>query len=77
VGSYYLSDRNYQGAYLRFSEAARLDPANLEAIYGLAASADGLHKKDEAVANYRLYVEVAPKGERVRAAERALRSLGK
>ena len=77
VGNYYLSDRNYQGAYLRFSEATRLDPANLDAIYGLAASAGGLHKLDEATTNYRIYLEAAPKGERAKAAEKALKSLHK
>ena len=75
VGSYYLTTRNYEGAHLRFAEATKLDPANVEAIYGLAASADGLHKKDEALENYRLYLQVAPDGERAKAAEKALKAL--
>ena len=77
VGRYYLSQHNYLGAYTRFAEAARLDPANVEAIYGVAASAEGLHKTDEARENYKLYLQVAPDGEHAKLAERLLKSLDK
>lgn len=77
VGRYYLSQHNYQGAYARFAEAARLDQANVEAIYGVAASAEGLHKNDEALENYKLYLQIAPDGEHARLAEKSLKSLSK
>ena len=77
VGRYYLSQRDYVGAYGRFQEAARLDPVNVEAIYGVAASAEGLHKTDEAVENYKLYLQVAPDGEHAKAAERSLKNFPK
>jgi hypothetical protein len=77
VGSYYLSQHNYAGAYTRFEEAARLDPANVEAIYGVASSAEGLHKTDEALENYKLYLQIAPDGEHAQLAERSLKSLSK
>lgn len=75
VGRYYLSQHNYQGAYIRFEEAARLDPSSVEAIYGVAAAAEGLHKTDEAKENYELYLQIAPDGEHARAAEKSLKSL--
>jgi tetratricopeptide (TPR) repeat protein len=77
VGRYYLSQRDYGGAYARFSEAARLDPVNVEAIYGVAASAEGLHKTDEALENYKLYLQIAPDGEHARAAEKSLKTFPK
>lgn len=77
VGRFYLGTGNFKGAYSRFSEAARLDQANVDAIYGLAASAAGLHRTDEALANYRLYLQVAPDGSDAKSARKALRELAR
>jgi tetratricopeptide (TPR) repeat protein len=77
VGRFYLSDRNYTGAYGRFSEANRLDPTNLDAIYGLAAAAAGLHRTDEALTNYKLYLQIAPDGDDAKSARKAIRALSK
>jgi tetratricopeptide (TPR) repeat protein len=77
VGRYYLNDGDYKGAYGRFEEAARLDPGNVDAIYGLAAVAEKLHHKDEALANYKLYLEVAPDGSQAKAARKALEGLSR
>jgi tetratricopeptide (TPR) repeat protein len=77
VGHFYLSDGNYTGAYGRFSEANRLDPTNLDAIYGLAAAAAGLHHTDEALTNYKLYLQIAPDGDDAKSARKAIRALSK
>lgn len=77
VGRFYLDNENYKGAYGRFSEASRLDPTNPDAIYGLAAAAEGMHRKDEALANYKLYLEVAPDGKNVKSARKAVQALSK
>src|SRR3984885_10155546 len=77
VGRFYLSDANYTGAYGRFSEANRLDPTNLDAIYGLAAAAAGLHHTDEALTNYKLYLQIAPDGDDAKSARKAIRALSK
>jgi len=77
VGRFYLGNGEFTGAYGRYSEAVRLDPANVDAIYGLAAAAAGLHYTDEALANYRLYLQVAPDGNDAKAARKALRALSK
>jgi tetratricopeptide (TPR) repeat protein len=77
VGRFYLGDRNYTGAYGRFSEANRLDPTNLDAIYGLAAAAAGLHHTDEALTNYKLYLQIAPDGNDAKSARKAIRALSK
>jgi tetratricopeptide (TPR) repeat protein len=77
VGRFYLSSGDYKGAYGRFSEASRLDPTNIDAIYGLAASADGLHHTQEALTNYKLYLEIAPDGHDAKSARKAIRSLSR
>jgi tetratricopeptide (TPR) repeat protein len=77
VGRFYLSDGNYTGAYGRFSEANRMDPTNLDAIYGLAAAAAGLHRTDEALTNYKLYLQIAPDGNDAKSARKAIRALSK
>jgi tetratricopeptide (TPR) repeat protein len=77
VGRFYLGTKNYQGAYGRFSEATRMDPANADAIYGLAAAAAGLHHTDEALTNYKLYLQIAPDGNDAKSARKAIQSLSK
>lgn len=77
IGRFYLSTGNYKGAYGRFSDAVRMDPANVDAIYGLASAADGLHNKDEALTNYKLYLQIAPDGDKVKSAQKAIRALAK
>ena len=77
IGRFYLSDGNYNGAYGRFSEASRLDPANVDAIYGLAAAAAGMHHTDEALTNYKLYLQIAPDGNDAKSARKAIRELSK
>jgi tetratricopeptide (TPR) repeat protein len=75
VGRFYLGSGDFTGAYGRYSEAMRLDPTNLDAIYGLAASAAGLHHTDEALTNYKLYLQIAPDGNDAKSARKALRAL--
>lgn len=77
VGRFYLGSGDFKGAYGRYSEAVRLDPTNLDAIYGLAAAAAGLHNTDEALTNYRLYLQIAPDGNDAKSARKALRALSK
>jgi tetratricopeptide (TPR) repeat protein len=75
VGDYYLDTGNWQGAYDRFFEANRSDPGNAEAVYGLADSARHLHRHDEAVRNYRLYLLALPNGPRAKDVRRALKEM--
>jgi tetratricopeptide (TPR) repeat protein len=77
VGRFYLGSGNYKGAYGRFSEAVRMDPANADAIYGLASASDGLHNRDEALTNYKLYLQIAPDGDKAKSAQKAIRALAK
>lgn len=75
VGTYYLGTGAWTGAHARFLEATHDDPANADAIYGLAEAAQHLGRKDEAAANYKLYLDILPDGPRARSAQKMLNTL--
>ncbi len=75
VGDYYLAAQNWKGAYSRFLEATHDDPANTDAIFGLAESANRLGHADEALANYKLYLDIVPDGSKAKPARKALDTL--
>ena len=76
IGDYYMESGNWQGAYERFLEANRSDPGNAEAVFGLAESARHLHRPDEALRNYRLYLSALPNGSHAKEVRKALKELG-
>ena len=77
VGSYYLQSGNFPGAYSRFKEASTLHPESTDAIFGLAEAARHLHKNDEALSNYQLFLDIVPSGAKAKDARKALASLEK
>jgi len=77
VGTYYLQSGDYVGAYARFKEAATLHPENTDAMFGLAEAARHLKKTDEAIQNYRVFLDVVPSGSKAKEARKALASLDK
>ncbi len=77
VGSYYLQSGNFTGAYSRFKEASTLHPESVDAIFGLAEAARHLHKDDEALSNYKLFLDIEPTGSKAKDARKALATLEK
>jgi tetratricopeptide (TPR) repeat protein len=75
VGGFYLKQGNYQGALLRYKDATAADPANVEAIFGLAETERMLKKNAEAAKDYQLYLDIVPNGPRSRQALKALKTL--
>jgi tetratricopeptide (TPR) repeat protein len=75
VGGFYLKQGNYQGALLRYKDAAAADPTNVEAIFGLAETLRLLKNNAEAAKNYQLYLDIVPNGPRSRQALKALKTL--
>jgi tetratricopeptide (TPR) repeat protein len=75
VGNYYLSAGGDQGAYARFADANKMDPTNIDAIFGLAEAARHLQRTQEAVANYKLFLDIEPDGSRAKLARKALNGL--
>ena len=75
VGQQYLGMGNYQGAYERFKEACKVNPANVEAVFYLAEAARKTAHLDESAENYRIYLQVQPDGSKAKAARKALAQL--
>ena len=75
VGSFYLTQGNSQGAYLRYQDAIKYDPTNIDAIFGVAEAARQLGKFPEAARDYQLYLEISPNGPKSKKALKALSSL--
>jgi tetratricopeptide (TPR) repeat protein len=76
VGGFYLQHGDYKGAYARYKEATQVNPENADAVYGLAEAARGLNHKDEAVQNYRIYLDAFPDGKKSKDARKSLAALG-
>jgi Flp pilus assembly protein TadD len=75
VGKFYLQTGDFKGAYDRFKEASEVAPEDGDAVFGLAESARGLHKTEEATSNYRLYLDAFPDGKKAKEARKALLAL--
>jgi tetratricopeptide (TPR) repeat protein len=75
VGTFYLKDGNVQGALLRYQEASAADPTNIDAIFGMAEAQRLLGKKDEAVRDYQMYLDIVPNGPKAKEAMKALKVL--
>lgn len=75
IGNFYLQTHDYKGAYDRFLEATRVAPEDGNAVFGLAESARGLNKTEEAITNYDIYLQAFPKGKKTKDAEKALAEL--
>jgi tetratricopeptide (TPR) repeat protein len=76
VGGFYLQKGDYQGALLRYQDATTADPANVDAIFGLAETQRRLKKNADAARNYQLYLEIVPNGPKSKQALKALKTLG-
>jgi hypothetical protein len=76
VGGYYLQTGNYQGALLRYKEAMASDPANVDAIFGVAEAQRMLKQNAEAARNYQLYLDILPNGPKSKQALKELKALG-
>jgi hypothetical protein len=75
VSHYYATTGNFLAAYLRAQDAVKTIPDDPLAHFALAESAAKLNKKDEAIAEYKLYLKLEPEGEKAKAAQRALAEL--
>jgi hypothetical protein len=75
VARFYMRDDNLPGAYLRAKDAVKVQPEYSETHFTLAEIAQKMKKKEEAVAEYQLYLKLDPDGEKAKAAQRALDEL--
>ena len=72
VGQYYLKEKNYRGAILRFRDALEFKPRDAEATYFLALTLEKTEARAEAAQRYLEYLEILPKGERAEECRKGL-----
>lgn len=75
IGKFYLQNGDFKGAYDRYKEASEVAPEDGDAVFGLAESARGLHRTQEAATNYQIYLNAFPDGKKSKDARKALAAL--
>ena len=75
VAKFYTDRGNFQAAYLRTKDAIKAMPEDAESHFALARAAEKLQKKEEAAAEYALYLKLDPAGDKTAAAQKALSQL--
>jgi Tfp pilus assembly protein PilF len=75
IARYYMSTGNYKAAYLRAKDAIATIPDDPNAYFALAAAAERLNDKDEAIKQYKTYLQMDPEGIHAKAAAKALAAL--
>jgi tetratricopeptide (TPR) repeat protein len=75
IGKMYMQSENYKGAYIRYKEALTLDPESVDAAFGVAETARKMNQTQEAIANYKLCLDLDPSGPRSKASRKALSQL--
>lgn len=75
VAKFYMNDENYAGAYLRAKDAVKVQPDYSLAHFTLAQVAQKMKKKEEAIAEFKTYLQLDPNGEKIKEAEKALAEL--
>jgi TolA-binding protein len=76
VSHFYITTGDYVGAYMRAQDAVKLYPDDEMAHFALGLAADKMKKKDEAIAEYKVYLKMAPDGPKAKQVEKALNELG-
>lgn len=75
IAKFYLQNGDFKGAYDRYKEASEVAPEDGDAVFGLAESARGLHRTQEAATNYQIYLNAFPDGKKSKEARKALAAL--
>lgn len=75
IAKFYLQNGDFKGAYDRYKEASEVAPEDGDAVFGLAESARGLHRTQEAASNYQIYLDAFPDGKKSKDARKALAAL--
>ena len=75
VANFNLDSGNVPGAYMRARDAVKTAPDDPEAHFALAAMADKLGKKEEAIAEYKACLGLDPTDERKKQSNKALERL--
>jgi len=72
IAKFYEQSGDLNAAYMRTRDAVKYQPADPEAHFALAHLAQKLNKRDEAIAEYNAYLQLAPDGTQIKQAQKAL-----
>jgi tetratricopeptide (TPR) repeat protein len=75
IAKFYEQKGDLNAAYLRSKDAVKYQPSDPDAHFALAHIAQKLDKRDEAVAEYNAYLQLAPDGMEIKQAQKALSQL--
>lgn len=75
IGKFYFDKGDWKGAYNRFKDALAVEPEDAVAAFRLAETAAKLKLTEEAMTNYKRYLELDPDGPYAKQSLKALRSL--
>lgn len=68
VADFYFKNGNYRGAYLRYQDTLKYDPVNETALFGAAMTMCKQNLTQDALHNFRDYLQIYPKGKYTRQA---------
>jgi tetratricopeptide (TPR) repeat protein len=75
IGGFYLSQKNWKAAQMRFQAAFALDGENPDSVWGLAEAEKHLNLTKEAIGHYQLFLSYDPEGPHGKEARKALEQL--
>jgi tetratricopeptide (TPR) repeat protein len=75
IGGFYLSQKNWKAAQMRFQAAFALDGENPDSVWGLAEAERHLNLAKEAIGHYQLFLSYDPEGPHGKEARKALEQL--
>lgn len=75
VAAFYEGSGNLNAAYMRTKDAVKYQPSDPDAHFALAHVAQKMNKREEAVAEFNMYLQLAPDGVKVKQAQKALSQL--
>ena len=75
VAKFYTDTGDLQGAYLRSQDAVKTAPDDPDAHFALAAAAQRMNKRDEAIAEYKACLKLDPADKEAKEARKALERL--
>jgi tetratricopeptide (TPR) repeat protein len=75
VAKFYADAGDFNAAYLRVRDAVKHLPSDPDTHFALAYVAQKMKKREEAIAEYNNYLRLAPDGDRIKDARKALNEL--
>lgn len=77
ISKYYEQSGNLNAAYMRAKDAVKYQPNDPDTHFTLAHLAQKMNKREEAIAEFNMYLKLDPDGLNIKQAQKALNQLQK